>query len=74
MQSLFDQPTPTTITDEAKNRPNTATGTGKATSLSIESQYLLIDLADRRIARTANILQIVAALIAIVYFIKKSLK
>jgi hypothetical protein len=74
MQSLFDQPTPTTITDEAKNRPSTATGTGKATSLSIESQYLLIDLADRRIARTANILQIAAALIAIVYFIKQSLK
>lgn len=72
VSSLFDQNFAKTITAQAEEpQPAKAAGAGTVSTLqeAAAGEMVLMDLNDRRLQRLANILQSVAALIAIIYFI-----
>ena len=76
LTSIFDAPKVTTITEQATMpQSQMPAGAGeRSTILSLPAQKLLIDISDSRLQRATNILQSVAALIAIIYFVNSLLK
>lgn len=76
--SLFTNIETTTITQESQE-PQIQAGAGQfstinATSSAGSTAAALIEAQDKRIERATNILQAIAAIIAIIYFINSFIK
>lgn len=63
-----------TVDSGNDNQPTTADTCSCKDAGDMNTQYMLLDLNDRRIARLSNVLQIIAALIAIIYFLQQVFK
>lgn len=72
--SLFANIEPTTISQESQE-PQMQAGAGQVVGINASTTTAaLIDAQDKRIERAANILQAIAAVIAIIYFINSFIK